>query len=57
MVEILNGTSIAASATITTPRGTEVEAAADFNNDGKADIVVQANDGTPYIWVEKRSAV
>jgi hypothetical protein len=51
MVELLNGTSIAASGTITTPRGWAVEAAADFNNDGKSDIVVQNSDGTPQIWL------
>jgi len=51
MVEVLNGTTIASSATITTPRGTVVEAAGDFNNDGKSDIVVQTSDGTPQIWL------
>jgi lipopolysaccharide export system protein LptA len=51
MVELLNGTTIASSATISAPSGLEVEAAADFNNDGKADIVVQTSDGTPQIWL------
>jgi hypothetical protein len=37
MVELLNGTTITASATITAPKGTVVEASGDFNNDGKAD--------------------
>jgi len=51
MFELLNGTTIASSATITTPRGWAVEAAADFNNDGKSDVVVQNSDGLPQIWL------
>src|SRR5207253_867163 len=57
MVELLNGTTVAASATITTPRGTAVEAAADFNSDGKADILVQTDDGRPQIWEMNGSSI
>jgi lipopolysaccharide export system protein LptA len=51
MVELLNGTTITASGTISPPSGTAVEAMGDFNSDGKSDIVVQASDGTPQIWL------
>jgi hypothetical protein len=51
MVELLNGTTIASSATISTPRGWLVEASGDFNNDQKSDIVLQNTNGTPQIWL------
>src|SRR5262249_16709632 len=41
MVDVLNGTSIASSATTAAPVGRAVEAAADFNGDGRSDIVLQ----------------
>ena len=51
MVEVLNGSSVASSGTITAPNGLIVEAMGDFNHDSKADIVLQASDGTPQIWL------
>jgi hypothetical protein len=61
MVDVLNGTSIASSATTTAPVGQAVEAAADFNGDGKTDIVLQSTsgvpNGTPYIWLMNGTSV
>jgi VCBS repeat protein len=59
MVDLLtgNGSAIASSATITTPSGWAVEAAADFNNDGNSDIVLQNSDGTPQIWLMNGTSV
>jgi hypothetical protein len=51
LVELLNGSSVASSGTITTPSGWQVEAMGDFNQDGKTDIVLQSSDGTPQIWL------
>jgi hypothetical protein len=52
MVELLNGATIAASGTISTPKGWHVVAAADFNVDGNEDIVLQNDEtGTPQIWL------
>jgi len=53
MVDLLNGTgtAITSSATIATPVGWHVAAAADFNGDGKEDIVLQNDNGTPQIWL------
>jgi hypothetical protein len=51
MVELLNGTTIASSGTISTPNGWHVAAAADFNVDGNEDIVLQNDNGTPQIWL------
>src|SRR6202030_1123265 len=47
MVELLNGTTIASSATIPETKGWQVAAAADFNVDGNEDIVLQNTNGTP----------
>ncbi len=51
MVELLNGLTVSSSGTISTPPGWHVEASADFNQDSKADIILQNNDGTPQIWL------
>jgi hypothetical protein len=50
-VELLNGLTVSSSGTTSTPPGWHVEASADFNQDGKADIILQNNDGTPQIWL------
>jgi hypothetical protein len=57
LVELLNGTTIASSATITTPKGWSVDASADFNGDGDADIVLQNTNGTPQIWLMNGTSV
>jgi cytochrome c peroxidase len=61
MVDVLNGMSIASSATTTAPVGQAVEAAADFNGDGKTDIILQSTsgvpNGTPYIWLMNGTSV
>jgi FG-GAP-like repeat len=57
MVDLLNGSSIASSATITTPKGWHVAAAGDFNNDQKSDIVLQNTNGTPQIWLMNGTSV
>src|SRR5207253_352526 len=49
-VELLTGLTFAASGTITTPNGWTVQASGDFNNDNKADIILQ-NNGLPQIWL------
>jgi hypothetical protein len=56
-VELLNGTTVASSGTITTPLGTTVQAMGDFNHDNKADIIVQTADGTPQIWLMNGTSV
>jgi FG-GAP-like repeat len=48
MIDLLNGTSVTASATI--PSSAVVEAMGDFNHDGVSDVILQASDGTPQIW-------
>jgi hypothetical protein len=55
-VELLNGLSIASSGTITTPNGWTVEASGDFNQDNKADIILQ-NNGLPQIWLMNGTSV
>jgi Domain of unknown function (DUF4347)/FG-GAP-like repeat len=50
-VELLNGLAIAASGTIATPVGWAVAATGDFNNDNKADILLQHSSGLPQIWL------
>jgi hypothetical protein len=57
MIEFLNGTNVASAATMTTPVGWSVEASADFNHDNKADIILQANDGLPQIWLMNGTGV
>jgi hypothetical protein len=57
LVELLNGTTIASSATISTPKGWLVEASGDFNNDQKSDIVLQNTNGTPQIWLMNGTSV
>jgi hypothetical protein len=59
MVELLsgNGTTVASSATIATPPGWHVEASGDFNHDNKADIILQASDGLPQIWLMNGTSV
>ncbi len=57
MIDLFNGTSITSSATIANPSGLQVEASGDFNHDGKADIVLQARDGTPQIWFMNGTSV
>src|SRR5262249_38903461 len=57
MLDLLRGTTVSSSATISTPAGWNVEAAADFNHDGKADIIVQTADGTPQIWLMNGTSV
>jgi lipopolysaccharide export system protein LptA len=56
-VELLNGTTVTSSATVTTPTGWTVEATGDFNHDSKADIIVQTADGTPQIWLMNGTSV
>jgi hypothetical protein len=57
MVELLNGLTVSSSGTISTPPGWHVEASADFNQDSKADIILQNNDGTPQIWLMNGTSV
>jgi lipopolysaccharide export system protein LptA len=57
MVDLLNGTTVISSATITTPVGWTVEATGDFNQDLKADIILQHNDGLPQIWLMNGTSV
>jgi Domain of unknown function (DUF4347)/FG-GAP-like repeat len=57
MVELLNGTTVASSGTITTPNGWTVEATGEFNHDNKADIILQTADGTPQIWLMNGTSV
>jgi hypothetical protein len=59
MVDLLsgNGATIASSATITTPPGWTVQASGDFNQDNKADIILQAADGLPEIWFMNGTSV
>jgi hypothetical protein len=57
MVDLFNGSSIASSATITTPKGWQVAADGDFNNDQKSDIVLQNTNGTPQIWLMNGTSV
>jgi hypothetical protein len=59
MVDLLsnNGTTIASSATISTPQGWHVAAAADFTNNGDSDIVLQNDNGTPQIWLMNGTSV
>jgi hypothetical protein len=57
MVDLLSGTTVASSATITTPLGWTVEASGDFNHDNKADIILQTSDGTPQIWLMNGTSV
>jgi lipopolysaccharide export system protein LptA len=56
-IDLLNGFSIAAAATITTPVGWHVEASGDFNHDNKWDILLQNNDGLPQIWFVNGTSV
>jgi hypothetical protein len=57
-IELLNGLSIAASGTITTPIGWKVQASGDFNNDNKADIILQnSSSGLPQIWLMNGTSV
>jgi hypothetical protein len=56
-VELLNGLTIAASGTISTPNGWTVEASGDFNHDNKADVILQNNDGLPQIWLMNGTSV
>jgi lipopolysaccharide export system protein LptA len=53
MIDLMNGTSITSTFTVTNPGGPswQVVATGDFNNDGKADIVVQDTSGAPDIWL------
>ncbi len=57
MIDLFNGTSITSSATLANPGNLQVEASGDFNRDGKADIVLQAADGTPQIWLMNGTTV
>ena len=57
MIDLFNGTSITSSATLANPGNLQVEASGDFNGDGKADIVLQASDGTPQIWFMNGTSV
>jgi VCBS repeat protein len=56
-VELLNGFTVAASGTTTTPVGWHVVASGDFNHDNKADILLQNNDGLPQIWLVNGTSV
>jgi len=53
MVDLMNGTSVTSTFTVTNPHGPTwaVVADGDFNGDGKADFVVQNTNGAPEIWL------
>ena len=51
-VGTMDGTNISGGAALLNPGPTwHVEAAADFNGDGKSDILWQHDNGTPAIWI------
>jgi hypothetical protein len=56
-IELLNGKTVGSSVTITTPVGWTVQASGDFNQDNKADIILQTADGTPQIWLMNGTSV
>jgi hypothetical protein len=59
MIDLMNGTSITSSYTVTNPQGLNyrVAAMADFNHDGNADIVLQNPGFAPQIWLMNGSTI
>jgi hypothetical protein len=58
LIDFMNGTSVAAQATLAGPGITwQLVGSGDFNGDGKADILWQNIDGTPQIWTMNGSTV
>jgi lipopolysaccharide export system protein LptA len=58
LIDFMNGTSVAAQATLAGPGITwQLVGSGDFNVDGKADILWQNIDGTPQIWTMNGSTV
>ena len=53
MVDLMNGTSVTGTYTVTNPGGPswQVVADGDFNGDGNDDFVVQNSNGAPQIWL------
>jgi hypothetical protein len=58
LIDFMNGTSVAAQATLSGPGITwQLIGSGDFNSDGRADILWQNIDGTPQIWTMNGSTV
>ena len=54
----MNGTSMISSTTLANPgAGWHALGTADFNGDGKADIMWQNTDGTPAIWLMNSTSI
>src|SRR5262249_57651038 len=58
LIDLMNGTSIVSSTTITNTPGLKVVADGDFNADGKVDLVLQnTTSGAPQIWLMNGASI